>query len=221
MEPERKQELLEAVSALITEPNAHDLYDTLRAIIPTALRHPIRLSDGAAVLNPLLKLRVADEAAYTRVLDLIERRRAELDYDPLEVPDGPSAYDKVAYMREFMEQKRQRQRVAADIENMLRPERDKLVGNHRLEFMRQQSLRWKLQLDEYLAKAKDAAGGKMTKEQLSKSRGLFWSAVDDELERRREAARIESLKPPHMRQPTATVEADLLRVLEQDPYELG
>lgn len=210
MEAQDKQLLLEAVNALIQSPQAHEWYDALTAAVPLAQRHPIKLSDGPAVLNPLLKLRLQDKIAYERVIGLVDQHRAKLGYDPLVPPVEPAGYDKVEYMREFMEQKRVRQRLAADTENLLRPERDKLVGNHRLEFMRRQSAKWKAQLDSHLQHAREASGGSLTKEQDRAARAAFWATIDRDLERRHEWARRESLKPPHQRQALPEVPMDEL-----------
>jgi hypothetical protein len=214
-----KQELLEAVNELIVAPDAHDLFEALRDVIPLATRQPILLTGRSAAVNPILRLRVDNVEAYNKVMELVERRRAERGYDALQPAAEPPGYDKTAYMREFMEQKRVRQRRAAEIENMLRPERDKLVGNHRLEFMRQQSLRWKEQLDAHMRKVKDASGGSLTREMDRMHRGQFWAAVDRHLDEKYEAARRESLKPTGKR--TSDLGApleDLIAALTADPY---
>src|SRR4051812_23821367 len=136
MESEEKQELLEAVTALITSPDAHELLDSLNSLYPLKRAgHPVALTGAAAVLNAMLRLRIADAPGYERVLDMIEMKRVALGYDTLR--KGTAAdkgYDKVEYMRQFMDQKRERQRLAATIENLRRPEKDQLVGNARLEF---------------------------------------------------------------------------------------
>lgn len=214
-----KQELLEAVSELITAPDAPDLYSALRDIFPVAIRQPILFTGRNAAVNPLLRLRLEDSEAYNKVMELVDRRRLERGLDPLQKVEGPAAYDKTAYMREFMEQKRVRQRRAAEIENMLRPERDKLIGNARLEFMRQQSLRWKEQLDAYIQKAREACGGALTREMDRKYRTQFWTTIDQHLDEKYEAARREQLKPTRQRSSDlgAPLE-ELITAITVDPY---
>lgn len=217
MEQEFKQALLGSVNALITQADAHDLYDALTAAIPLAQRVSIRLTDGGAVVNPLLHLRMKDEAAYNRVLDLVDQRRQAMGYDPLQ-PAEPTGYNRVEYMREFMENKRVRQRMAVDIENLLRPERDRLIGNNRMEFMRQQSLKWKEALDSALIRAKER--GPLTKPQLREIRDRFWATIDKQLEERQEIARIESLKPAGQRSGVPPLPLDaLIEAIVDDPYK--
>ena len=124
MELTEKQALLEAATALITSPTAHRLLEALDSVFPLArVGHPVGLSGGAAALNPLLHLRLKDTEAYGRVLDMVESKRLSLGYEPLR--KGTAAdrgYDKVEYMRQFMDQKRERQRLAAAVENIRRPE---------------------------------------------------------------------------------------------------
>lgn len=212
-------ELLDAVNELIVAPDAHELYEALRDVVPLALRHPVRLTGRAAIINPLLRLRLDNAEAFLKVFELIERRRTERGYDLLQPNAEPAGYDKTTYMREFMEQKRVRQRRAAEIENMLRPERDKLIGAHRLEFMRQQSLRWKEQLDAYMTKIKQDNGGSITREMDRMYRNQFWSTVDRHLDEKYEVARRESLKPAHQRSADlgAPLE-ELIAALTHDPY---
>lgn len=218
MNHDDKQELLGAVNALITSPDAFDLFESLEVVGQLASRQPVALTGSAAILNPLLKLRVADKEAYARVLDLIDSRRAALLYEPLQKPTD-TGYNKVEYMRGFMEQKRQRERRAVEIENMLRPPRDRLVGNARLEFMRRQSAKWKDLRDAFVAKAKEAAGGSLTKDQQQTVLSQFWKAVDDDLDTRFETAKLDQLKPASQRAPRDVSLASLTDALQFDPYK--
>jgi len=210
---------LEAVNILIASPNAHEQFEAVETISRIAAIHPIKLTGEGASMNALLKLRVSDPAAYERVLELVEKRRADLGYDALRTPKG-AGYDKVEYMRQFMDQKRERQRLAAEIENMLRSDRDKLVGSARLEFMRRQSAKWKLQRDAFLERARAGLGTKsLDKEQMQAALAQFWSAVDEELEARHAAAKAELLKPAGKRH-VPDVQLDvLLAALKFDPYK--
>lgn len=213
MELTEKQALLEAASALITSPEAHSLLEALDSIFPLArVGHPVGLSGDAAALNPMLRLRLKDVEAYGRVLDMVESKRLSLGYDSLR--KGTAAdrgYDKVEYMRQFMDQKRERQRLAAAVENIRRPERDKLVGNARLEFMRRQSMRWKELRDEAMEHARHQNGGTMTETLRKNTLDRFWTAVDDDLAAKMEAAKRAALTP--QRGVPGDDMADLLAVL--------
>lgn len=211
MELEDKQELLEAVNALIASPDAHELFDALRAVAPLVGRVAVRLADKAAVLNPLLDLLARDSRAYDRVFAMIESRRASLGYDALVRPKD-EGYDKTTYMRQFMDQKRERQRLAATIENLRRPERDKLMGNARLEFMRRQSARWLELRDQAVDQARVANGGQLTAELRASTLDAFWQAVDADLATKLEAAKREALNPH--RKPPPDDMAALLEALK-------
>jgi hypothetical protein len=198
LDEEDKKALLVAVNTLITSPDAHELYEQLCSVAYIATRAPVKLADKAEPLNPLLALRVADQPAFDRVIELIEARREALGYDHLVKP-AERGYDKTRYMRDFMDQKRERQRLAAKIENMLRPERDQLIGNARLDFMRRQSARWKELRDEKLERARAAAGGTLSAEARKRILDQFWEAVDGDLAQRMEAAKRTQLSPTKSR----------------------
>ena len=102
---------------------------------------------------------------------------------------------------------------------MLRPERDKLVGNARLEFMNRQSAKWKEARDRFLTVAKDANGGSLTREQEDAALQQFWTAVDQDLARQEEVARREMLKPVHQRAARDVSLAALDTALKFDPYK--
>ena len=141
-------ELIDSVNALVQDHNAQELYDTLTAVAFLARVHPIALTEHADILNPLLTLNRNDPDAFLRVLDLVDDKRVQAGLEPLRKVQE-STYDKTEYMRNFMDAKRQRQRRAAEIENMFRAEADRLVGRARLDFMDAQSAKWKAALDAY------------------------------------------------------------------------
>lgn len=185
-----KTALLGSVNTLIASPDAHELFDKLNAVAAIATSVPVALTNGAAVLNPLLQLRTRNMEAFDRVVRMIEAKREALGYDRLVQVTRVYAYDKTSYMREFMDQKRTRQRKAADIENMLRPTRDRLLGNARLEFMRRQSAKWKELRDERLEFARVEGGGALTAAQRKQVLDEFWKQVDIDLDYRMARARV-------------------------------
>lgn len=196
---ENQDELIDAVNFLVVSPDAQTAYNSMLAVANLSKVHPVALTGAAAALNPLLHLRNADEDAYERVFALVESKRSAAGLSPLERP-ASDRYDKIEYMRAFMDAKRQRQRRAAEIENMLRAEPDKLIGRARLDFMDAQSAKWKQELDARLEKAREVKGGRLPRVQVDAIRAAFWSSIDDRLESLEEFARKEQLKPPHLRQ---------------------
>jgi hypothetical protein len=215
---EQRQALLEAVNLLIASPKAHQLYETVEGVAHLAARYPVRLANDADGVNALLDLRVKDQQAYERVIELIEGKRASLGYDPLR--SAKEGYNKTQYMREFMEQKRERERLAVEIENMLRGDKNKLVGMARLEFMRRQSARWKEQRDAFLERAKEKVKAPaLSKDQMRAALAQFWQAVDEELEIRHKQVKTEMLKPTNKRQQPDIQLDTLLAALEFDPYK--
>lgn len=194
-----QEDLIDAVNFLVLSPDAQTAYNSMLAIANLAKMHPVALTGTAAVLNPLLRLRLIDEEAYDRVFALVEGKRQAAGATPLERP-ATDRFDKIEYMREFMDAKRQRQRRAAEIENMLRLEPDRLIGRARLDFMDGQSAKWKQELDARLEKAREMKGGRLPRVQVEAIRAAFWRSVDDRLDTLEEFARKEQLKPPHLRQ---------------------
>jgi len=175
-----KHALLRAINFLISREDAPVMYQS----VLTASRVPLDLMVGlvgdADVLTPLVEVRRADADRFDSLMELVNKKRAEVGAEPLGTPD--KGFDKVEYQRSFMDQKRQRERRAVDLENAVRSERDKLIGNHRLEFMREQSKRWKTRRDEMMTAAREAAGGTLTKEQQTRVLKSFWESVDAELD---------------------------------------
>lgn len=215
---ERKELLLSAVNLLIKSPNAHELMAALEAAYSVAKIHPIKLSGDAAALNPLLDLRVSDPNTYENVLGLIETKRREIGYDPLQRPKSDK-FDKTEYMRAFMDRKRERQRRAAAIENMLRPAKDALRGRSRLDFMDRQSANWKKELDALLEKSRAAHGGRLSKEQIEMIRDQFWNKVDEYLDKLETEARNELAKSPQLRTKLSASLVQLDAALRHDPYK--
>ena len=193
MTPENRELLVEAVNVLITAPDAAEKFEALTTLGALALRLPVKLSGDAAVLNPLLRLRVSDLDAYNSVLDMIDLKRGELGKPPLRSPSN-EGYDKTDYMRQFMDQKREREKLAVEIENLRRPEKDRLIGHARMEFMRLQSVRWKGFRDRALERAKTETGG-MNAETRKAVLAAFWNAVDNDLAEKLKAAKRAQLDP--------------------------
>lgn len=215
---ERKELLLSAVNLLIRSPNAHELMSALDATYSLARIHPVRLSGEAAALNPLLDLRINDEQTFSNVLALVETKRRELGYEPLQRLKVEK-FDKTEYMRAFMDRKRERQRRAAAIENMLRPPKDALRGRSRLDFMDRCSHNWKKELDALLEKSRAAHGGRLTKEQIELIRDQFWNNVDSYLDKLEAEARSELMRSPSTRPKLSASLAQLNAALQHDPYK--
>lgn len=210
-----KEELLGAVNALIRSPDAQSLYDAMLAVANLAMTQPVGLVGNAAIVNPLLDLRRQNPDKYDRVLELVEARRAEAGFSPLQRP-ASDKFDKSDYMREFMDRKRQRQRRAVEIENIIRPGRDKLVGRARLDFMDRQAAKWKVELDAMLENAREKVGGRLAKDVMVGLRDQFWAKIDTELDELDELARKESLNPSRT---VAASMTNLERALRDDPYK--
>lgn len=213
---EKKELLLAAVNLLIRSPDAHAHLDALEAIFPLAKTHPVRLVGDAAPLNALLDLHLTDPQRYERLLELVETKRREAGFDELR-PHRESRFDKVEYMRNFMDRKRARQRRAAEIENLMRPSRDRLIGKSRIEFMERQASRWKRDLDEFVNKARVAQGGRLSKETLDTLREQFWSGVDKYLDDLEAVARKEGGAVVRRGKLSASM-VQLHAALEADPY---
>lgn len=186
---DEREALRQAVITLVEAPDAEYLYDALTAAVKLARVHAINLAGDAATLNPLLHLGVADVEAFDRVLALIDRKRADAGRPALQ-KGGDDKFDKVEYQRVFMEQKRLRQRRAADVENLQRPDRERLVGRARLDFMDRCAAEWKRELDALLARARENLGvQRLPREHLDALRTQFWASVDARLDSAEQDAR--------------------------------
>lgn len=186
--------LLAPVNLLVTDPAAPNLYSAMMKVSELPPEIQVELTGEAASLNALLDLFRRDREAFWSVVDLIDRKREARGWPPLRKKEAPKGFDKVEYQRMFMDQKRQRERRAAAIENMLRPERERLIGNPRLEFMRVQSGRWRKLRDSMVNAAREANGGHLSKEATQAILAQFWEKVDRELDLKEEDARRAGLK---------------------------
>lgn len=188
--------LVPAISALVTRDDAEFLYETLSAILPMVVnaRRPVGLVGDAGVLAPLLDLAATDKEAFTKAMHLVDEKRVLRGLTPL-LPQETAAFKKNPYMKEFMAQKRQREKRAAEIENLSRSERDQLRGPARMEFCRLQSAKWKARLDAIVVKIRSANGGTAPKEALELARDQFWATVDQELDSAEATARKKPGKP--------------------------
>ena len=178
---ERKEALLGSINLLIRSPEAHSYLAALDALYPVAKTHPVRLNGVAALLNPLLEVRLVNDDLYERMLDLVDAKRRDAGYDRLRAKH--ERFDKTEYMRHFMAAKRERLRRAAAIENMLRPERDRLIGRSRLDFMDRQAGVWKRELDRLIDRVRATHDdGRLSKDDLDTLRAQFWDGVDKYLD---------------------------------------
>lgn len=177
-----REALRQAVITLVEAPDAEHLHDSLTAAVKLARVHPIELSGDAATLNPLLHLGATNPEAFARIMALVDAKRREAGRAPL-VPPQEDKFDKVEYMRVFMDQKRQRQRRAAEIENLQRPDRERLIGRARLDFMDRCAAEWKRELDELLERARTNMGTqRLPRDHLDALRAQFWASVDARLD---------------------------------------
>ena len=185
------QSLIEAVKMLVHSDDAELLYESLLVVsrLPTNLL--VGLTGEAEELYPLVHVKRADPDRFDQYMERVNRYRRQRLKAPLGGPN--KGFDKGEYQRAFMDQKRQRQRRAAELENAQRSERDQLIGNARLDFMREQSKRWKVRRDEMMVSAREAAGGTLTKEQQTRVLGSFWASVDAELDELEVAVRRRGL----------------------------
>lgn len=210
MDTDTHENLMAAAKLLIKEHDGPPLY---RMMVECAVLmhkyHELRFVGAAEPLTTLGAMKVRNNTVFQGVIDLIERKRKEVGYAPLD--DKPEkGFDKDAYMAEFMQQKRLRLRRAAELENMRRPERDRLVGKPRLEFMDRQSALWATQREEFLERAKQSAGGRLSKAQREEVVAAFWTKIDNTMDALEDSLRN---KGP------GVSAAELEAVLRHDPYK--
>lgn len=184
-----QEALLAALNKLIVDEDARHLYDSLTACIAVKIAHPVALTGDAAVLNPLIEVGRSDPDRFQWLIQRVDEKRREALKAPLVQPKD-DGFDKSGYMREFMYQKRNRMRRAAEIENLQRPARDRLVGRDRLDFMDAQAAKWKAELDRRVEAARVAQGGRLPKEVLETLRRQFWESVDVQLDEADRKARL-------------------------------
>ena len=177
------------VALLATDPIAPVNYQALLATARLAKLHPVALTGEMAPLNHLVTLQTADPAAFARFMALVEKKRAMLGLSPLE-DVKEDRFDKQEYMKHFMAQKRQRTTQAADIENLVRGNRNPLRGIPRLEFMRVQAAKWNEELERRINAVRESGGGgRIPKEKLDALRTQFWAWVDSQLDTAEHEAR--------------------------------
>lgn len=207
---EHKELILEAMNALIKHDNAVTLNYYLGAALRCASGLPIKLTGEAAVVNVLFQLAQQDRDTFLSIMEMVNSKRVSRGLEPLrpvfegeqeEVEaDEPNAlsmaaeetlkrFDKTAYQRLFMDESRARKRRAINIENSVRPERDRLIGHARMEFMRMCGVRWKQQRDALVKAARQGSGGTLTKAEMQAILSRFWTAVDTALDEKEAAAR--------------------------------
>ena len=71
-----KQLLAEAANTLIHDNAAPEMFRSLLDVLGLPQNLPVKLSGEVATLNPLLNMARRDPAAFNRVIDLIESKRA-------------------------------------------------------------------------------------------------------------------------------------------------
>lgn len=187
---ENRSSLLEAVNALVAVPSGAETYEAIQSMVDIAGRLGARFVGEREVYNPLVELALSDIEKYRRVIALVEEKRAVAGLEPL-MPAEDGGYDKTEYMRDFMAQKRERERRAAEIENLMRPESSQLRGRSRTEFMQMQSARWKEQRDKLLDAMRQSHGRTLRREEMRAALAQFWARVDKELDGLEELARAE------------------------------
>lgn len=188
MEPTTEQ-LRAVVALLVLDAGAPAHYQALRAVVALARQYPVRLTGELAALNIMVDLWQDNRPGYDGMMALIERKRADRGMDPLEEPED-DRFDKAAYMRDFMREKRARTTRAAEIENRARGDREPLRGPARLEFQRVQAARWNEELQRRMETAREAHGGKrLPRETMEAVRTQFWAWVDQQLDEAERKAR--------------------------------
>lgn len=187
-----KQALASSVNELVRREDAPRLFEYLSSLTKLPAHWPVCFSGHAAILNPLLELSWDNPDGYRSILDLIDERRKMRGLPSMR---GGSTYNVNSYQREFMQNKRLRERRAADIENMMRRPSEQLKGTSRMEFMRNQSAKWKAARDEMLERARLSLNThRLTREQMQELLTTFWQKIDNELDELERLARSEKMK---------------------------
>ena len=107
---------------------------------------------------------------------LVDRKREEFGLDALKV------FDRTAYMRELMAKRRERQKRIVTIANTLRSERDKLVGQARVDFMNDHANRWHAVRLEREEEERKRLGRRLTEVERQEVIAKLWQDVDAELD---------------------------------------
>jgi hypothetical protein len=207
-------EVKAAAKLLVTDDEAVDLYNILATTVRRAALLPIKLTGKYTKMNPLLDLYRDDKETYSTILKWVVDKREDRNLPPLR---DEKALNKSEYMREFMFDMRARWRKAVYIENMLRPEKDKLKGEPRRQFEKRCSLEWARQRDALLdAERKRLGVERLPQDVLQATLKAFWENVDEQLEEM-EAMTIEELRRPiHQRHKLSPQMQALQRALESD-----
>lgn len=180
-------EVKAAARWLVSDPDAAEAFSSLEAVIRLGPKLPVKLTGAAAELNPLLYAYRDDPGLYETVMEWVQKKRAEAGLAPVGL-QPPTGFDKTQYMREFMQQKRIRERRAVGIENMLRSERDRLKGRTRMDFLTNVVARWKAERDTMLDAAREKIGGQLSKPQMQQVLENFWKMVDARLDEQEASA---------------------------------
>lgn len=195
-----KQALLDAVNDLVKDPDPTYKLAAMDAVFALRRNYPVILSGELRVLNPLIHLRIQDPERYGAVQELIDEKRSTTGKSPCWPEAEDLRFDKVEYQRQLMAVRRARSGRAVEIENSQRSEKDRLIGNARLEFERVTLAAWGERVRAAVEKAKENAGGKLPKLEQDAVREAMWSQIDAEMDDREERVRRELLKPAHLRQ---------------------
>lgn len=196
MDPTDKAALAEAVEFLIEDSEAIGLFRQLTGVYELAKKGvPVRLVGRPSILNPLLTLWLEDEAAAARVIALINRKREAHDLPPV----GDQDYNRRAYMRDLMAQKRERGRRLVELFNQLRSEDEKLQGVTRMEFERYHGNRWFEVKKERELALRQRLGRRLTADEQREINSTLWAEVDQELDDLEAFVQEEVRKPIHAR----------------------
>jgi hypothetical protein len=191
--------LLAAVNDLIADPNPVYKLEAFETVATLNRNYPVRLTGELAVLNPLLEIRISDAAKWANLQGFIDAKREVNGMEPLWPPEAPRKFDKTSYQRELMALRRARSGRAVEIENLQRPEGEKIRGVDRLEFERRQLAAWGQECKGQIEAARKHRGGHLTKDQTDLIRMRYWENLDKALDEREAAVRAELLKPAHKR----------------------
>ena len=193
------QSLLEAVNALINLRDCRYVVDALNAIATINQRYPVMFSGALALYNPLLQMKLTDPDSYANLQALIDRKREAAGLPLCWPPEEQKKFDKGEYQRQIMAVRRLRAGKAMEIENAQRTDRDRLVGNPRLEFERRILATWGKVLDKKLQQGRAANGGKLSKDHTNAIRAAFWDDLEAQLDEAEALVNSERLKPSHLR----------------------
>lgn len=175
-------EAKEAAARLVKFEEAKADYDVLDEVLTKAGNLPVKLYDTSAVwLNPLLYLYKARPQTYQTIVQWVNEKRVGKGFTPLF--KDKREFDKTDYMREFMAERRSRERRLIAIENARRADRDKLQAQSRDNYLRKVSAEWREEKDRMLDAAMAQKDGKrLTKEERQEILRLFWETIDRRLD---------------------------------------